>query len=244
MAEIDDYIEVLFYMDLPNAGIPQRFVRRDELVPIIRSALDRVLADYPERARSSTHILAETFFDRLLAAGAFSIRADRFAGTYYHYAPTGADAIRTKFLKSSEIYSQYMAIGDRFFPDVFAGYLSIAEVEDSPVVEDVPVPASDRIVTLAHNQVTEIERPLDEVISALEEDNGIPEHPGLKERLLGQIRAGRELVRVGTFRAYLVYVTLLSGLAALVDRYKGHAIGALAETLIGLLIKHIFGLDA
>jgi len=243
MAEIDDYIEVLFYLNLPGMNLPQRFVRREEVVPLIKAGLDGVLAEFDDKIRSSTHVLAEVFFDRLLEQSAFSISSDKFAGTYYHYAAPQASQVREQFLKKSHIHQQSQAIGPRFFPDVFSGYVGLSPVEDSPQVPGVVVPASDRIVTLAHNQTKEIEGPLEELVLALEADNGIPDRPGLKERLLGQVRAGRELIRVGTFKSYVLYVTLLSALNSLVEKYKGHAIGAVAATLVELLIKHVFGAE-
>jgi len=223
--------------------LPERYCRREEVVPVIKMGLDTVLGEFDPKIRSSTHVLAEVFFDRLLEQNAFSVTSDKFAGTYYHYLPPHADKARDIFLRDSQVYEQSQAIGSRFFPDVFAGYLGVSEVEDSPSIPGVNVPASDRVVTLSHNQVQEIEAPLDELVKALEADNGIPDRPGLKERLLGQIRAGRELVRAGTFRSYVLYVTLLSGLSSLAEKYKDHAIGAVAATLIELLIKHVFGVD-
>jgi len=241
MAEIDDYIEVLFYLDLLEIEFPKEYVRRDEIVPAIRSGLEETLIGYDERIRENTHILAEIYFDNLLNSRVFQTREDKFAGTYYRFASSQAAANREAFLKVNEIYAQSQAIGSRFFPDVFAGYLGVAEIDESPVIGEIKVPASDRIINLKHNQIQEIEKPLDELVATLEADNGIPDRPGLKERLLGQIKAGRELVHVGNFRAYLVYVTLLSGLLTLVEKYKDHVIGAAAATLIELLVKHVFG---
>ncbi|HEU0098419.1 MAG TPA: hypothetical protein VFQ67_06540 [Allosphingosinicella sp.] len=240
MAEIDDYIEVMFFIEFPKFSLPERWARRGELVPLIKTGLDAMLMDYDERLRSNNPILAEIYFDKLLTAGVFSETTDRFAGAYYHYNSGSVGRARDDFLSRSVIYSQSMAIGRRFFPDVFSGYLGLSDIEELPVPNNVEVPASDRIVTLSHNQLKEIEPPLDELISALEADNGLPDQPGLKERLLGQVRAGRELLRVGSFKAYLVYITLLAGLAHLIEKYKGHAIAAAATTLMELLIKHVF----
>ncbi|HEX9806985.1 MAG TPA: hypothetical protein VGA34_08830, partial [Alteraurantiacibacter sp.] len=80
-----------------------------------------------------------------------------------------------------------------------------------------------------------------ELLDELERDNGIPDHPGLKERLAGQIRAGRELLRAGEFQLDIFRSTMLSGLAELKDRYGDHAIGAAASALLTLIL-HVLGL--
>jgi hypothetical protein len=98
------------------------------------------------------------------------------------------------------------------------------------------VPASDRIVKLDHNQISAAESPISELLGALERDNGDPDQPGFRERLLGQIRAGRELIRSGEFRAYLLYETLVRALGELVTRYKDPTISALANALLGALV--------
>ncbi|KTF69216.1 hypothetical protein ACNFJ7_03620 [Sphingomonas sp. HT-1] len=104
---------------------------------------------------------------------------------------------------------------------------------------EVEIPASDRIVSLSHNQVEEAVRPVNELIDALEQDNGDPEQPGLRERLLGQIKAGRELIRAGEFRVYLLYEVLVRALSELIDRYKNPTIKALANALLGAVVSQM-----
>jgi hypothetical protein len=123
-----------------------------------------------------------------------------------------------------------------------------AEIASEPETPDAAelaisqeVPASDRLVSLSHNQFKEIDEPTGELLDELERDNGIPDHPGLKERLAGQIRAGRELLRAGEFQLDIFRSTMLSGLAELKDRYGDHAIGAAASALLTLIL-HVLGL--
>ena len=104
---------------------------------------------------------------------------------------------------------------------------------------DLEVPASDRIVRLNHNQVESAVQPVTELIDALEEDNGDPDQPGLRERLLGQIKAGRELIRAGEFRVYLLYEVLVRALGELIKRYKNPTITALANALLGAVVSQI-----
>ncbi len=100
----------------------------------------------------------------------------------------------------------------------------------------VEVPASDRIVSLTHNQVDETDRSLTNVIETLEADNGSPESPGMRERLLGQLKAGRELILSGQFRAYLLYEVLVRALDELIAKYGNPAIAELAKALLGALV--------
>jgi len=101
------------------------------------------------------------------------------------------------------------------------------------------VPASDRSVSLNHNQILTIEKPIDDVLVALTADNGDPDSPGLRERLIGQIKAGLELIRAGEFRLYLLQVTLIQALSELIAKYKNPSIVALANALLGALVGQI-----
>lgn len=102
-------------------------------------------------------------------------------------------------------------------------------------------PASDRIVTLDHNQQGELEAASTDVIEAVEKENAIDGDSSLRQLVLGQLRAGRELIRAQTLSAYLLYETLFAALSRLINRYKGHAIGITAAKLLELLIEHVFG---
>ena len=104
----------------------------------------------------------------------------------------------------------------------------------------IPIPAADRVVALSHNQIGEVERPLTEVIAALESDNGNPDSPGLRERLIGQLKAGRELVQAGEFQAYLVYATLVRGLGELISKYGNPVLAALANAVLSVIVTQVF----
>lgn len=117
----------------------------------------------------------------------------------------------------------------------------VARLRDysSGVQGDIAVPASDRIVRLNHNQVEVAVQPVDELLNALEQDNGNPDQPGLRERLIGQIKAGRELIRAGEFRAYLLYEVLVRALGELIKHYKNPTITALANALLGAVVGQL-----
>jgi hypothetical protein len=113
------------------------------------------------------------------------------------------------------------------------------QFSDSLVGAAGAAPASDRIVALNHNQVSEADRSVSELVDQLENDNGDPDQPGLRERLLGQIKAGRELIRAGEFRAYLLYETLVRALYEIVNRYRNPTIVALANALLGAVVSQL-----
>ena len=108
-------------------------------------------------------------------------------------------------------------------------------------LKSVSVPASDRIVTLSHNQQSDLIDATEEVVSHLKQENSIDGDSDQRERFLAQLAAGQELVRASSVRAYLVYETLARMLGTLIQKYQGHALGVAASKLLELLIEHIFG---
>ena len=100
-------------------------------------------------------------------------------------------------------------------------------------------PASDRIITFNHNQVVLIEEPLDDLIEKVEKENGINGDGGLRDLILGRLKAGKELVRAAIFSAESLQLTLIVGLRMLVDQYGDHAISAAAGNLLALLIEAV-----
>ena len=106
---------------------------------------------------------------------------------------------------------------------------------------NLTVPASDRIVKLTDNQISEIDDLANDLSQNLSMTNAIDGDKDLKDRFLGQIAASRELIRAGSVRAYLVYETLARMLLSLIDKYKDHVIGEVSRKLLDLIIQHILG---
>lgn len=123
--------------------------------------------------------------------------------------------------------------------------LASGEISDinslAPEAVEVVAPASDRVVSLGHNQQVELVAAADEVIAVLKVENAVDGDPDQRERFLAQLAAGKELIRAHSVRAYLVYETWVRMLGTLINRYKNQAIGEAARKLLGLLIEHIFG---
>ena len=102
--------------------------------------------------------------------------------------------------------------------------------------EVLSVPASDRIVSINHNQRIEIEAPLDEVIKLVEAENSIGNEDGFRELTVGRLRAGRELIRAGVFTLRSLQLTLIVGLQMLIEKYGDTAITLVAAKLLDLLL--------
>lgn len=240
MPEIADYVRALFWRDMTSTlKLPDGFDRRETYVNAIKLALEKTLNTVDASDAVDTQELAEILFEELVSNEAFETKTDRFAGPYFRPDPAAIGTHRVEELRASSVHALASEIGGRFYVDVFEAFRGenpLSDVDRAGVI----IPASDRIVTLGHNQVAELEEPIEELVEALERDNGVPDQPGVRERLLGQVKAGRELIRAGTFKAYVLYVTLFRALGELIERYKGTAVAMAAASLVDLLIKKIF----
>lgn len=184
--------------------------------------------------------------------GFIGITRDRYAGEYI--TPASGWGVSNRLTKLADADPDhgllYVLDGgerllDRAFDNAeFWGDLD-REIEQSPDTDEAlntdGIPAADRMVSLTHNQFKEIDEPTGELLEQLEKDNGIPDNPGLKERLVGQVRAGRELLRAGEFHLDAFKSTMVSGLQEVQARYGDHAIGAAASALLTLIL-HVLGL--
>ena len=144
---------------------------------------------------------------------------DGYDGWSFRISAEGCKKVESQFVDDDEMYQ----------------FLNSAPDENA----NIPIPATDRIVRLDHNQISEADASVSEVISALETDNGDPDAVGLRERLLGQMRAARELIRVGEYRAYLMYELLVRTLGEIIKRYGNPAIIALANALLSALVSKL-----
>lgn len=128
------------------------------------------------------------------------------------------------------------SLKSRGFDDSFWGWGTVGNEATSAVA----VPASDRVVTIDHNQQVELDEAATTLIAEIEKENGIDGDANLRNKVLGQLKAGRELIRSTVFSGYLLYQTLMSMLGSLMEKYKGHVIGEAAKVLFALLLQHVF----
>lgn len=245
-ASIDDYALAYVFGVADTLGIADAFVRRDELLTAIAEQVRRYVASFDGEHFLDVQRLAAKLFELLEAANVFDYIDDEWAGQYVRFRSGRYPKFREQYLGGNQIHAVSTKIGKRFYPDAFQNYVQKEivgdDLNDVIAIEDVRAPASDRIVTFSDNQISELSDQADLVIAEISAQNQIDNSPGLRELLLGQLRAGRELIRAGSFKLYLMELTLLDTLRFLARRYEHEAIGGLAAALITALMKHM-GID-
>ena len=240
MADIEKIKEYVFAAVLSQittrqGNLNQNFLDSDSSLAQIRGLIPDVVSED----------VWQYIFKQLKHIEAYQIISDNIVGNYYKLIPNSSVNIVHEAQKdqSSLIY-KYLAIGPEFLSRAI-GSLGVEKphAPDRPPLSANIVPASDRIVTLNHNEISEFEERTSEIIASAEKLNQIDDVAGLREVIVGQLRAGRELVRVGSFKLYVLQITLIDTLTFLAKRYESEAIGALAAALLTALLQH-FGISA
>ena len=179
---------------------------------------------------------------------------DQYAGTYLIPKTSFSSLLQVdevRKLRPQSSFVQAMSGGRGLLARVFAnerfwadldGHLKDAAGADVDVDHRAQeVQASERLVTLTHNQQLEIESAATTVIDELSKENSIDGDASLRDQMLGQLRAGRELIRAQFVKAWLLEQTVCSVLNSLVHRYGDKALGEVAKKLLDLLIDNVFG---
>lgn len=222
--------------------VSEKITVRDQYLPldIIANNL-KILLDVPIADAAFYEA-----FDLVMDAGGIEVINDPITDPFYRLNRQRCKEIyREELADPSSLVFKYARVGQRFLQRASEGLktdVPEANAETTDYGGGMTAPASDRIVTLTHNQQADLEAASSGLIDTVEKENALDGDSALRQRILGQIRAGRELIRAQTLSAYLLYQILVSALGRLVDRYKGHAIGIAAAKLLELLIEHIFGL--
>ncbi len=239
--QIYQYLRVAYLIENLNPSIfSDGYEKYEEISTRITFDVHSVAEKYSVSEIAPLKDVADKIFENLLNENLIEIEDDPIAGKYYRVKKDAIPKFRIVLLSDDPIYVRVQKIGSRLFEDVFSKYAQNYDKGNFVTDWDVVIPASDRIVSLDHNQIDYIEAPLLEVIDALSADNGDPDSLGYRERILGQLKAGRELIISGTFRAWLLKETLLTALGELIQRYSGAAIGIAASKLLELLLEQIF----
>ena len=239
MAEINDYARTYFLIKANGQlSLPKSYRRKDEIFEIILEFYNAYLGEFEVQNLLDCKFLSELIFQEMLDNGVISKIEVDFSGEYYKFVAENYPSFSNQVLSQDPLYQLSKEIGQRFFPELFAAYRSIPDSETKAELIGLGIPASDRVVSLTHNQVSELELATTEIIEAVEDQNKIGDSKGVRELVLGQLKAGRELVRAGCVRAYLVHITLIETLSFLAKRYEKETIGALATALIDALLKY------
>ncbi|MEM7690652.1 MAG: hypothetical protein AAF291_16685 [Pseudomonadota bacterium] len=231
--------------------LSENYQRIPEMKEEIREFVVSKLSGFDVSDILGTEAICERLFVQMLEGGALDYQDRPIVGKYVKFDRGFYGNFRKTALDSNEIYNSFKEIGERFFEDAFDAIRDDPDLGSEPFNNDnggggdestTSIPASDRLVTVSHNQSEELEKEIDKVLCEVEAFNSVDGEDGLREAVIGQLKAGRELIRAGWFKVYTLEVTLLSALRFLAERYEKEAVGALAAGLIAALIKH-FGLS-
>jgi hypothetical protein len=198
---IDPYVETYFWLSSAwKEGIPSEWVRRGEVERWLTEQIMASLEPFGSEVSRPYPTLASNIFDRLVEQGLLAIEKNPVSGTYYHIDADNLKNFKGRYLNESDLNRQNSIIGPKLFHDIFHAYGDNELPQDS--IQWVPgasIPASDRVVTLNHNQIDELSEPLLELIVQVEKTNGDPDHPGFRERIIGQLKQDESCCDLGCF---------------------------------------------
>jgi hypothetical protein len=250
----DDYADYLFFNYASSSEFDERFgfewKAEDEVKAFCRQAMREVFARRGYSVGTQFDDLADTNLSWLVQRSAMTVEGDAYTGTYYKLLISTKSAVVASFTDNSGVGRRIEALGD-FALNIALSRLaqeqgwqphdnSLPLYEFNPSVQAL---ASDRVVLFSDNQRNDFEGLASEVIDAVSAQNHVSDESGIRELIIGQLKAGRELIRAGCTRLYLLELTLIQTLRFLVKRYEREAIAGLAAALITALVKHI-GIDA
>jgi hypothetical protein len=162
---------------------------------------------------------------------------------YVH--PNREDYPSAHALLAHEVVDDYHEFGDDWLARALHGIREIqhnnSRLPEAGEALPLTILASDRIVTIDHNQREELESSTTALIDELEKENAVDGDPNARTWMLGQLRAARELFRAQVLNAWIAQALLMDILRTLKQKYEGHVIGATAATLMELMIKHGLG---
>jgi hypothetical protein len=140
------------------------------------------------------------------------------------------------------LIAEYIDFGEDWLDRALLGLRSYVGDQELSLEMDEAIgldqaPASDRIVTLTDNQAEVLKGKTAELIEAFQKENAVDGEVGLRARIIGQLKAGNELLMSGIFSVQAMIFTMVSALNFLAKRYEKEIIGALASALLVELAK-------
>jgi hypothetical protein len=252
MVTPSDYIEFVLFEAFKEGEFDKKIVKDNGTGWLKKTSARQVFAQYAkDRLGRFGHTVpkeATEFgliaFDSMLQESVFEEKAVPYGPVYVRTSVDDKDNYLNERLRNNGVAKLVEEFGPSIIADVIANLATMenwgldAEPESAAFELQKTAPASDRIVTLSHNQISEIE---DQAISLFKElDDGwsAPNEPDETSLAVGQVRGGLELVRAGILRIDLFKMSMIAGLKLLIERYKDHAIGAAAGNLLSVILKH------
>jgi hypothetical protein len=180
--------------------------------------------------------------------------SDHYAGTYFVSLKSLPVFTQITVVKKDQPLSQFVKAlsggrpflvrvfkSEHFWPD-FRKELELENGElnqfSSQDLEEL-VPASDRIVSISDNERSEILDSSAEVIAELTKENAIDGDVSLRDSVIGEMNALRELVRAQAVRVVLIQIYVSDVLNMIIQRYGEKTLGEVAKKLLERLIDYI-----
>lgn len=177
--------------------------------------------EWPEKREDRLSLQLQLF--RRIASG--DIEAFNFAHDYFYVDSNNINDLVQEFL--GQVFDPFVAELRR--------YLRRNAETEIPGTRDVSVPASDRLVRIDHNSSTYSETldGIDRLRAAVGESNSIDAET--KERVVGELLAGTELLKPRVARETALKTVLLTVLTWLSLEFASTAVGQIAQVVIDQL---------
>jgi hypothetical protein len=244
LTEIDPYVRIFILRNIKTLSLTAAHRRKYELMPSLIESVENLFEEHGfSLSLTSIPDISEQFFSELVASDVIVEEDHKFAGLYYLFKPDNYPKFREKALAGDPINQSAQRIGSRYFGDVFEGYLRQRGLDDLEAADRglFAIPASDRVVSLGDN-ANAILGELEDLKNGLRESNDDSQKLlGRRDRIIGEISAGQELLRSGSFRVKALIAVLMSTLGFIATEFAGGIIGDLAVKLLEQL-KPIIGL--
>jgi hypothetical protein len=254
-----EYIDYIFLRCIQGSDFDKvagdLWIPSEDLRRLFEQAMVNAVKSYGYDIKDQYQRLIDVHWDSMVENDIISQEGDEFAGYYLRLSVSDKDQYISDRFASSAIAQRIRVLGE---PALRRAIENVAKMESwntrevpdtsgamkvQPIYLEDPshAPAADRIVSLAHNQQAQLEEVIEEVVDRLQHENSNDGDSATRQRFLGELAAGKELIRAQSVRAFLLYETLFKLLGTLIEKYKGSALAEAAKKLLDLLIDHVFG---
>ena len=208
-------------MTIRQDQLAQSYQFKPEVEQVLSSLFAKALRAYGIESESRIPDLAKILFEELYRNGTIEKNSDPVAGDYYRLSYEKYVGWKKSYLANSDVAKRSSVIGPRFLRDAFNAHYNGPSVHDlavDEVVTEVPsVPASDRLVTVAHNspEYEDLVQRTETASEAIRSSNSIDE----EERgwIRTHISAGLEFIKNKKILAGAVSALLLEPLLSAYD---------------------------
>jgi len=137
-----------------------------------------------------------------------------------------------------DVGSKYAKFGTEWISEALGNISQELNPKDSDTPKSIP--ASDRIVAIAHNQTEgdEIFRGIERIVKEYRADNEAG-HDDEQPAVLADLTAGRTLWEKGTFHIRSLWETLMKALRYIATKFADKSIGELAKELLEVIQKFV-----